>query len=157
MEDFNMKYLGNIILVIFFILLLQMIKKGPFIFSKGKNYYVKIQNHEFDTEVLTVEIGDRVVWRNMDQIRHTVSTTSQTIDDSDLLFQYQDFDIIFDKPGTYTFKSSLYKNMNEITINVLEPKKGEEYYNTIIMNIVQIIKTLFENIKFLIKYYITGF
>lgn len=145
-------YFGYLILIIFIIFLLHMIKEGPFIFQTGTKYFIPITDLNFDVNNITIKKGDTIEFVNYDQIRHTVITDDQIIKNSDLLFQYDIYKHTFRREGIFTFKSSLYKNMDPIIVTVEETPKGRSFYNEIFSNIINFIKELFSTILFYIRY-----
>ena len=82
--------------------------------------YIHIKNLAFDTHESTVKInvGDTIEFKNNDEVRHTIISTSPYIPNSRLLYPKDKFHITFWVKGTYSLFSSLYNNMKPINIVV---------------------------------------
>ena len=146
-----LSYFGYLFALIFIMFLFRMINEGPFIFERGVKHFVNIDKLAFDVKELKIKQGDTVVWTNYDQIRHTV-VNNEDIVNSDMLYQYDTYSYTFNQQGEIVFRSSLYDNMNPMTISVEESKKGTAFYNTIGNNLINFIKEFFGSIWFYITF-----
>ena len=147
-------FIGYLILILFTIFLISMINKGPYIFSKGTTYYINIKDKSFGINNLTINKGDTVIFVNYDQFRHSVVTNDSLIPNSEILYKYDTYSHTFNREGTYTFKSSLYDNMDSIDIHVREVVKGTGYYGKLVSNIATFIISSIINILSTIKYFV---
>jgi len=141
-------YFGYVFLIIFIIFLLNMVNKGPFIFERGVRHFINIKDIEFDVNQLKIKQGDTIVMTNYDQFRHSIITDDTVIKNSGLLFEFDTYQHTFNREGVFTFSSSLYGKMDDLTIIVEETTKGREFYNEIGNNILNFIKEFFSSIWF---------
>ncbi|MBU1671918.1 MAG: cupredoxin family copper-binding protein [Actinobacteria bacterium] len=74
--------------------------------TTGKS--VSIKNFSFDPSSLTVDVGDRVVWTNDDDVDHTVTGTGL---DSGTLKPGDTYSFTFDTAGTYNYQCTLHPAM----------------------------------------------
>lgn len=137
---------GKIIFIAFIFFLVEMIKKGPFIFQTGKKYFINILDLEFDQKSLDIKTGDTVVWTNYDLIRHTVINNFPDIPNSNILFPFDKYEHTFNRPGVVQFKSSLYDNMRNMSINIEQTIKRDSYYKQLFSNIFDFIKEFSKSI-----------
>lgn len=71
---------------------------------------VDISNFAFNPSTITVQVGDEVVWTNLDAVAHT--TTSDTgLWDSGNLNQGETFRMTFSSPGTFPYHCSIHPFM----------------------------------------------
>ena len=66
---------------------------------------------------------------------------------SDILYQYDNYILLFKRPGIYTIRSTLYDNIEPLIIHVEKPLTGVKYYSELkknIKNIMNIIKNIFK-------------
>ena len=145
-------YFGYLFIFIFIIFMIQMINNGPFIFHSGTKHFVNINDLNFDIKQLSIKKGDTVVWTNYDQIRHTVITDSQKINNSDVLFQYDKYTHVFQQEGSFEFRSSFYENMDNMYVNVEKSLKGRNFYDEIGNNLFTLIKEFFGSILFTVRF-----
>jgi len=62
--------------------------------------------------VVTIKRGDTIVWKQMDDVEHTVTSASaEQRYDSGVLKQGKSFQFTFNVPGTYYYKCSLHPIM----------------------------------------------
>lgn len=64
---------------------------------------VQISEFAFGPEVLTVQAGTTVTWRNADGAAHTVDGDDPGGPDSESIAGGAQFEHAFDEPGTYTY------------------------------------------------------
>lgn len=64
---------------------------------------VEIVGSVFSPGTLTIAAGDRVVWRNMDGLAHTVAGEDLAFADSGILDQGDRFEQVFGEPGVYRY------------------------------------------------------
>ena len=145
-------YFGYLFLFIFILFMLQMIKEGPFIFLTGTKHFVNIKDLDFDIKKLNIKNGDSVVWTNYDQIRHTVINDDGKINNSEILYEYDKYTHTFHREGNYKFYSSLYDNMDSMTVNVEKSLKGKNFYGEIFGNIGTMIKEIIGTTLFYIRF-----
>lgn len=145
-------YFGYLFLFIFIMFMIQMINEGPFILHSGNKHFVNISDLKFDIDRLNITKGDTVVWTNYDQIRHTITNDSPKINNSEILYQYDKFTYIFHQEGEFTFYSSLYDNMETMTVFVKKSLKGRNFYGEIGGNLVTMVKEFFGSILFYVIY-----
>jgi plastocyanin len=147
----KLNYFGYLFLVIFIIFIFQMITDGPYIFSSGTKFFVNIKDLEFDIKELNIEMGDSVVWTNYDQIRHTIINDDPKINNSPILFEFDKYEQTFNKEGIIVFKSSLYDNMDDMSVKVAKTTKGSNFYNEIFNNLIELIKNIFQSFLYYIN------
>jgi plastocyanin len=140
------RFLGYMILVVFILLLLDRIDKGPFIYQSGTTHFINIKDLQFDKSVLNIKAGDRVVFTNYDNFRHSIINNNPNINNSKLLMSFDKYEHTFSKPETILFSSSLYDNMNTTKIIVEEVVRGNSYYNSLKNNLINLVKTIIDSI-----------
>ncbi len=80
--------------------------------ARADDASVVIDNFTFTPATLTVKAGTRVVWKNEDDIPHTVvSDESPPLFRSKALDTDDSFATVFDKPGTYRYFCGLHPHM----------------------------------------------
>ena len=123
----------------FIILLFMRLKSGPYIYQSSQKHYINIINHKFDKNKLNIKKGDTIVFINKDQIRHTIITDNNFINNSPILFQndFWEVDLVTDSKKVI-FKSSLYNNMNNVVINIEEIFKDTSAQNKFKNNLVNL-------------------
>lgn len=147
-----LSYFGYVILILFIIFMLQMVREGPFIFEKGTTHYIQIKDLKFNITELKIKQGDTVEIINFEQFRHSIIVDDPTINNSELMLQYDKYRHTFNKEGTFVFKSSLYDNMNTLTVIVEETTKGRAFYGEILTNLGNFVKEFIKTILFYIRY-----
>lgn len=86
----------------------------------GSNeYLITIANMEFSEEELNIRTGDRLIFKNLDNVRHQVVNNIKEIPNSKILTNYEEYSLIITYPGKYIFSSPLYKKMNKLVVNVV--------------------------------------
>ncbi len=67
-----------------------------------------------------IQVGETLVWTNMDPVPHTVTFGSRGVAepgfDSGLVGPGQSFALKFDRPGTYSFTCTLHPAMNGVIV-----------------------------------------
>ena len=111
-----MNFYKFLIIIIFLIYLYNRLNKGPYISQSGKYWKIIIYNNNFDKKLLNIKKGDIVEFINKDQIRHTIKTNNMSIQNSPILFQNDTWQFKLETDNDVIFESSLYSNMNKITI-----------------------------------------
>ena len=76
----------------------------------AKAVTVKISNFEFAPPNLTIKVGTRVTWTNLDGTAHTATADAGSFD-TGTLNQGQSMTIQFNKPGTFTYHCSFHAFM----------------------------------------------
>ncbi len=151
-----LNFYGYVIALAFFIYLLHLINKGPYIFGTGTVHYVNIKDLRFNVEFLDINRGDTVEFRNYDQIRHSIVNTDMVIPNSGILYEYDTYKYTFYREGRITFKSSLYDNMNTIQINVTEVPQGQGFYKEMVDNTGTLLASIVSSIVFYVRRFIRG-
>lgn len=77
---------------------------------------VFIQNIAFNPGSLTIKAGDTIIWTNMDNVAHTVTSDSGTELHSGTLSTGDTYSHIFTKAGTYTYHCSIHTMMKGTVI-----------------------------------------
>jgi plastocyanin len=72
---------------------------------------VKIDNFTFDPPVLTVKAGTTVTWNNVDDIPHTVASSTRGLFKSKALDTADSFSFTFKDAGTFDYFCSLHPHM----------------------------------------------
>jgi plastocyanin len=72
---------------------------------------VEIQNFAFTPKTLTVPAGSKVVWTNMDEEPHIVTSAGGSFPNSSGLDTNDSYSFTFVKPGTYTYYCSIHPMM----------------------------------------------
>jgi plastocyanin len=83
------------------------------LFPSGAVYadmVVNIDNFTFAPQALTVKAGTTVIWRNEDDIPHTVASTKRVFK-SKALDTNDSFSFTFTEPGSYEYFCSLHPHM----------------------------------------------
>lgn len=140
-----MTFIQFLFSVIFLIFLYIRLKNGPYIYQSSNNHYINIKNHKFDKDYLNINKGDNVIFINKDQIRHTIKSNNNNIENSPILFQNDTWEIVLEK--SIIFKSSLYSNMNKLEIIVNDKFKdnsAQKVFKNNLLNIKNKIFNLFE-------------
>ena len=78
----------------------------------GRIIEVIIDNMKFSPEIITIKVGDTIVWKQNDEVSHTVSVSFAPAQfDSGVMRQGETFKYTFKEPGTYLYKCSLHPIM----------------------------------------------
>ena len=133
--------------IIFLIYLFDRLNKGPYITESGIRRQVNISNHNFEKTTLLVKQGDIVEFINKDQIRHTIKTNNLDIQNSPILFQNDTWIYQCKNPNDIIFESSLYSNMNKITITMNKNDKGKSVKGELKSNINNISGVISNKLK----------
>jgi plastocyanin len=83
--------------------------------AKSKPKVVKVKQFNFKPKTVTVSVGDKVKWKNSDDILHTVTSKDDEFDE-DLDGAGTTVKITFDDPGTYKYFCSRHTGMNGTVI-----------------------------------------
>lgn len=123
-----------------FILILYMrLKSGPYIYDSSETYYINIKDHKFDTTNLKIKRGDKLVFINKDQIRHTIKNDNNYIENSPILFQNDTWEITLNgNSKNVVFESSLYSNMNSVSVEIEDIFKDTTAYNQFRKNLLNL-------------------
>jgi len=146
-----MNFYSFFLSIIFLIYLYDRLNKGPYITESGVRREVVISNHNFEKTTLEVNQGDIVEFINKDQIRHTIKTNNLDIQNSPILFQNDTWIYQCKNPNDIIFESSLYSNMNKITISVNKKNNGRSVKGKLKSNINNIGVIISNKIKDLKK------
>jgi plastocyanin len=82
----------------------------PFGPARAEDATVNIDNFTFAPQNLTVKAGTTVIWRNEDDIPHTVASSTRVFK-SKALDTNDSFSFTFTEPGSYTYFCSLHPHM----------------------------------------------
>jgi plastocyanin len=78
---------------------------------------VAIEGMRYVPERLTVQSGDRIVWKNQDLVPHTVTyDTFNSAFDSQQIAPEASWSIVLRKPGSYPYRCKLHPGMHAILI-----------------------------------------
>lgn len=87
--------------------------------ARADSNSVSIMNYAFSPSTLTVHVGDKVTWTNMDDAPHTVTSSSgPTTLSSPTLNKGDTWSYTFTQPGDYSYYCAVHPNMKG-TIHVL--------------------------------------
>lgn len=116
----ELQFLGLIIL--FFIILgiyeLSRQSNSRYLTTGRNVHLITFNNMQWSKNNVKVRVGDMVVWKNLDNVRVQVTSNYDNITNSDLLSNYDEYAHIFTKPGTYIFKTPMYRKVGDITVRV---------------------------------------
>lgn len=76
---------------------------------------IVISNYSFSPSVITIKIGESVMWTNKDSMQHSATANNKTFD-TGLLSQGKSGSVTFKKAGTYAYYCSLHPNMKATVI-----------------------------------------
>jgi amicyanin len=82
----------------------------PSMSARAEDATVKIDNFTFAPPSLTVKAGMTVIWRNEDDIPHTVASSTRVFK-SKALDTDDNFSFTFTEPGSYEYFCSLHPHM----------------------------------------------
>jgi len=72
---------------------------------------VEISHHAYHPEVLTIQPGDSVVWKNLDRASHSVTERHEDLFDSGLFRRNEEFTLKFDTEGHFDYFCTLHPRM----------------------------------------------
>lgn len=72
---------------------------------------VEIRNFAFGPKALTIHAGTRVVWTNLDEEPHTVTSAGGTFKSSAALDTDDSYAVTFARAGTYTYYCAIHPMM----------------------------------------------
>ncbi len=74
---------------------------------------ISIQGFRYNPPAITINLGDRVVWKNMDTAPHTITTQAEAAVafDSGTLGQNETFSHTFNQTGTYNYHCTFHPEM----------------------------------------------
>ena len=78
--------------------------------AAGGNVDIQMKGFAFSLKELTVKVGTKVTWTNMDNAGHDVKATDGSWG-SDTLNNGQSFSMVFDKEGTYPYACTFHAGM----------------------------------------------
>ena len=138
---------GYIVIFIFILFIIDVIKKGPHLTDTNAEHYVKIKDNKFNRNNIFINLGDKLDIENKDQYRHAFTIDEPTLKNSEILYQYDNYILIFRKPGIYKIESSLYDNITPLKIYVDVPESGISFYSKFNNNISNSKKIISEYIN----------
>ena len=128
-------YTGYLIIFVVILFIIDVIKKGPYINDSNIEYSVKIYKNKFNRNNLYINLGDSIDIENHDQYRHSFKIDNPFLKNSDILYQYDNYKVLFKTPGIYTIKSTLYDDIKPFVVHVNKPVGGVNFYNQLTKNI----------------------
>ena len=78
--------------------------------DKDKTQAIKIDNFTFTPATLTIPAGTTVKWTNRDDIPHNIVAEDKSFK-SKVLDTDEEFNLKFDKPGTYNYFCAIHPKM----------------------------------------------
>jgi plastocyanin len=81
--------------------------------ADATTHAVTIEGMHYVPERLTVQSGDRIVWKNRDLVPHTVTDDAF---DSQQIAPEASWSIVLRKPGSYLYRCKLHPGMHAILI-----------------------------------------
>lgn len=82
--------------------------------GQGQKVLVEIRGYTFDPDAFYVPAGTTVVWRNLDSVQHTVTSTVTSAGgrfDSGIIEPAGNFSHLFQEPGTYDYLCLIHPSM----------------------------------------------
>ena len=79
--------------------------------SEPKIYNTEIASFSFQTKELVINVGDTVIWTNMDSVSHTLTSDSGSELDSDYLSNGESYTHTFTTVGTFNYHCIPHPNM----------------------------------------------
>ncbi len=97
-------------------ILLMLISVSSFLFSAGevlaKDIIVEIYKKKFIPNEVTIELGDRVIWKNIEKRQyHNVWFKSSGEDEPDYFFPDESYQRQFDKKGSFAYECGPHPKM----------------------------------------------
>ena len=136
----SLNFVGVLFLIMMLFALYNATETGPFIFKNNILKKVNINRDSFEPNDISVNLGDQVLWKNMDHVlRHTVVNDDPLIRNSDVLLKGKEFKVIFDRPGEYIFYSSLYPEFERGIVRVIPVKSGSGYRKDLKENVLTVV------------------
>lgn len=79
-------------------------------FKGRQTYEINIRGFAFSPYILYVKRGDTVLWKNLDQVRHTITSDNgpELVLNSPTLNNLESYNFTFKKAGTYHYQSNFY-------------------------------------------------
>lgn len=71
---------------------------------------VLIGGYVFKPEMVRIKAGTEVIWKNNDDVEHTITAGDKSFD-SGTLGPQKEFKIVFSKPGTYKYYCDMHPSM----------------------------------------------
>ena len=68
-----------------------------------KTYNVRIENFAYSPATIRIKVGDKILWKNYDTARHTVTSDDGNEMNSELLNKGESYEHIFSTAGTYNY------------------------------------------------------
>jgi len=138
--------LGILCLIFFILYLIKVSNDSPYITNFGKdvsnrNHIINIRKgnlvsdfgsqfrSEFYPTNINTNMGDTIIFKNNDIIRHTVEIGNINIQNSNILQPGDEFSITINQKDDISFRSSLYKFMNIGLIQVIPRISSSESLN----------------------------
>jgi plastocyanin len=79
-------------------------------YSFAATYQVVINNYAFEPTNITIHPGDKIVWKNKDDVAHTVTALNGSFD-SGALDPGTKFQFVFGKIGNTSYRCSVHPEM----------------------------------------------
>ncbi len=79
-------------------------------FPGKQTYHINIRGFAFSPYILYVKKWDTVIWTNLDQVRHTITSDNglELVLNSPTLNKLESYNYTFKKIGTYHYQSNYY-------------------------------------------------
>lgn len=117
----DLQIVGIIILMVLIIGLYELtkyIKNKNVIISSSKMHLITISDLKWSKPKIKINIGDKVIWKNLTDLRIQIAINNDNIPNSKLLENYDEHQYTFLKRGRYVFYSPLYKKLGSFTVIV---------------------------------------
>lgn len=117
----ELQIIGIIIIIIIIISLYEItkyIKNKNVIISSSNTHLITISDMEWSKSKININIGDKVVWKNLTDLRIQIAINDDSIANSNLLDNYDEHQYTFLKSGEYVFYTPLYKKLGRFTVIV---------------------------------------
>jgi len=79
--------------------------------TQQKSYNVVLQNFNFNPQTLTINVGDKVIWRNGDTAQHTVTSDTGSELDSPLMQIGSTYEHTFNQKGEFDYHCTPHPSM----------------------------------------------
>lgn len=79
--------------------------------SGTQTHNIELKSFAFNPAEITINVGDTVIWTNMDSVSHTITSDSGTELNSPTLSKGKTFSYIFNTAGTHEYHCSIHSSM----------------------------------------------
>ena len=84
--------------------------------ARAADYTVHIDNFAFTPAALTIKSGDKVTWKNGDDIPHNVMSSDKSAFRSTVMDSEQEFSFTFTIAGSFEYFCALHPHMKGVVI-----------------------------------------